>query len=133
MTTSETACRSLASVAVSAILLYSQPALSTDQHADAVVAPQLSQATDDSSKIDQVRKAIVRNHLTSLKSQCLLFDVDSNDPDATFVDVRERHGGQCGGDPSVEPRLFTIRIDRKTGKMSTDARSDTGEFKPLED
>jgi hypothetical protein len=45
--------------------------------------------------------------------------------------VRERHGGDCGGDPGTAPRLFTIAIDTVTWSVTTDAGSPGGTMEPL--
>ena len=53
-----------------------------------------------------------------------------------MVDVREKHNEQCGGDPTTAPRLFSYEIDRRSGKMKTDAAAPnsewTGEYRAIE-
>jgi len=36
------------------------------------------------------------------------------------VNVVEKHGGVCGGDPEVSPRLFSVYVDVTSHKMATD-------------
>ena len=52
------------------------------------------------------------------------------------VDVREKHDAQCGGDPATAPRLFSYEIDRRSGKMKTDAAAPdsewTGEYRAID-
>ena len=36
-----------------------------------------------------------------------------------YVDVRSNNM-KCGGDPNVEPRLFSYTVNKRTGKLATD-------------
>ena len=99
-------------------------------------------ATDSQSQQDSqnakdrtliaVRKAIRQAHLTDRRDECLAYRFDSNESeDAYLVEVMENHRrASCGGDPQTQPRLFTIRVDKKTQAMSTDQGS-PGRFRPL--
>jgi len=49
-----------------------------------------------------------------------------------IIDVREKHGGSCGGDPNVSPRLFSIGIEQSTGVIWSDAKSMLGQLERLE-
>ena len=44
------------------------------------------------------------------------------------VDVSEKYDVQCGGGPATAPRLFSYEIDRRSGKMKTDAAAPDGEW-----
>lgn len=70
--------------------------------------------------IDLVEKSIVKNKLTTLKTECLSFVHGGNDI-YYEIDVREKHNEQCGGDPETAPKLFTYMINKKTGRLKTDA------------
>ena len=50
--------------------------------------------------------------------KCMRFYVDETDE--TFeIDVRSNNA-KCGGDPNVEPRLFSYTVDKGTGELATD-------------
>jgi hypothetical protein len=68
-----------------------------------------------------------------LADECISYQFDGSSSREDFlVDVRENHGKpKCGGDPNTSPRLFTVRVSKRTGDMSTDANSPFGEFRPL--
>ncbi|MEO8659660.1 MAG: hypothetical protein ABI693_14405 [Bryobacteraceae bacterium] len=80
-----------------------------------------------------VSQAIRANRLTGLADECLAYRFDATTlKDAYEVEVRENHKyAKCGGDPAVSPRLFSVRISRTDGSMTTDQGSPTGEFHPL--
>lgn len=48
------------------------------------------------------------------------------EPDVDSVDVIEKHGGGCPGDPQVQHRLFTVNVNKKTHEMTSDI-NDPGE------
>jgi hypothetical protein len=75
--------------------------------------------------------AIRSNRLTTLPDECLQYSVSTSD--AEFViEVRENHRRpECKGDPQTAPRLFDVRIDRKTGAMMTNANAAPDTFRPL--
>jgi hypothetical protein len=89
--------------------------------------------SDENRTVLAVSQAIRRNKLTKLADECISYQFDgSSSNDDFLVDVRENHGNpKCGGDPSTAPRLFTVRVSRRTGEMATDAHSPSGEFHPL--
>ncbi|KAE9539235.1 hypothetical protein [Ursidibacter maritimus] len=37
------------------------------------------------------------------------------------ISVYEKHNEQCGGDPETTHRLMSYEVDKKTGKMRSDA------------
>jgi hypothetical protein len=89
--------------------------------------------SDEDRTVLAVSQAIRRSNLVKLADECISYQFDgSSSNDDFLVDVRENHGKpKCGGDPSTAPRLFTVRVGKRTGEMSTDAHSASGEFHPL--
>jgi hypothetical protein len=82
--------------------------------------------------LESIRQTISKNRMSKLPSQCIaLEEMDTTNPHLLLVSVREKHGGDCGGDPGVSVRLFSVQLDLKTGKMLSDAGSVDGEFKAL--
>ena len=77
-------------------------------------------------------RAAAANHthqLTSLRLECL--SLIASDAKGFFdVDVRERHTPACGGDPLTGPRLFTVRIRKRDGRMTSDV-CDGVYYRPL--
>lgn len=73
--------------------------------------------------VDLVKKSIVKNKLIDSKLECLWFDYDETDNNNAYyeIDIREHHTEQCGGDPETAPRLFSYKVDKKTGKLCTDS------------
>ena len=78
--------------------------------------------------IQRVSESVARNRLTSLKPECLMFMAEKTRTGYRVDDVREKHDAQCGGDPATAPRLFSYEIDRRSGKMKTDAAAPNGEW-----
>ncbi|MFZ4833979.1 hypothetical protein [Rouxiella sp. Mn2063] len=37
-----------------------------------------------------------------------------------LVDVVEKHGGECGGSPEIQHRLFSVYVDQVTHQMLSD-------------
>jgi hypothetical protein len=64
-------------------------------------------------------KAIHQYHLTTLKDDCGRLDV-REEPSRFDVDVVEVHDAACGGDPQTQPRLFTVRVRKSDGWMTSD-------------
>ncbi|RJT46505.1 hypothetical protein [Rahnella woolbedingensis] len=50
-----------------------------------------------------------------------------------LVDVLEKHGGKCKGDPETHPRIFSVYVSQKTHEMASDKDDLTGDgiLKPL--
>lgn len=42
------------------------------------------------------------------------------EPGIDLVNVVEKHGGACPGDPETQPRLFSVYVDQKTKQMMSD-------------
>lgn len=85
--------------------------------------------------VSQVIQSVERHKLTILKPECLMFMAEKTKQGYT-VDVREKHDAQCGGDPATAPRLFSYEIDRRSGKMKTNAAAPdsewTGEYRAID-
>jgi len=95
-------------------------------------APKNDPSEEDKTVL-AVSNAIRKNHLTDRQDECLAFQFNPNPKkDFFLVDVRENHHyAKCGGDPNTSPRLFSVMVDKKSGKMSTDQGSTDGAFHPL--
>ena len=52
-------------------------------------------------------------------TKCMRFYVDETDEEFE-IDVRSNNE-KCGGDPNIEPRLFSYIVNKKTGKLLTDS------------
>ena len=93
----------------------------------------------DDRLINRVVAAIQQHHLTTARPETLMFSChDSNDGKFREVDVRENHEATPKADPNVAPRLFTVRVEKRTGALSTDATrvdgkvfSYDGDYRPL--
>lgn len=80
----------------------------------------------------KVYNAIYDNALTSVKGECLSFDIDEDYTDYYFISVKENHSKvECPGDDSVSAKIFDMKIDKKTGLIYTDEGSDAGVFREL--
>jgi hypothetical protein len=68
--------------------------------------------------VDQV----IRRHrlLSPAEYRCSLFTLDSVTRQTIEATVREKHDAQCGGDPEVSPRRFSLAIDRRSGAARWD-------------
>jgi hypothetical protein len=83
--------------------------------------PPPPKVADDAAAVAQVSATVASHKLTTLKPECLSYVPYPRDAQAIIVDVHELHNAACGGDPDVAPRLFTIEVDRASGRMRTDA------------
>lgn len=76
--------------------------------------------------------AIHDNHLTSVKGECLAFDVDDSNDGYVLIPVRENHSKpQCGGDDGTSAKLFDLRIRKSDGQVYTNQGSDPDDFRAL--
>ncbi len=83
--------------------------------------------------INQAKKIVTKYKLSELPLICLKFDVlEKLFEGKRIIDVREKHGGSCGGDPNISPRLFSIGIEQSTGVIWSDAKSMLGQLERLE-
>jgi hypothetical protein len=74
--------------------------------------------------------AIHKFHLTTLMDECGRVDVI--DKRSYFeVVVRERHTQGCGGTLETGPRLFSIRVRKYDGRLTSDAY-DGVSYKPVD-
>lgn len=100
-------------------------------------APASSAGTDadadaDDAVIERVSVVIRKHHLTSLKDECIDYLVDDSDGATIDIDVHEKHDDRCGGDPNTSPRLFSFKLDRASGQLTTDALDlADGDFQPI--
>jgi hypothetical protein len=76
------------------------------------------------------KKAVQSYNLTSIANECLAFQILKKNEKKYLVNVREKHSGECGGDPMVEPRLFSLYIE-KNKHLTTDAYSPAMKFEAL--
>lgn len=92
-----------------------------------------STSSDEDAVIARVSAAIRKHQLTSLKDVCLDYMVDDSDGATVDIDVHEKHDTICGGDPETSPRLFSFKLDRASGQLTTDALDlADGDFQPIE-
>jgi hypothetical protein len=90
-------------------------------------------ASGEDAAIRRVGAAIRKHRLTELTDACLLYMVDQAGADSIDIDVHEKHDATCGGDPATSPRLFSFKLERATGRLTTDALDPADpEFKPLD-
>lgn len=76
--------------------------------------------------------AIYDNALTSVKGECLMFDIDESQADYYFISVKENHSRpECSGDENISVKIFDIRIDKKNGLIYTNEGSSSGLFRKL--
>lgn len=84
----------------------------------------------EAEAIQRVVGAIRTFELTTLSDQCWLMGVTER-PARFDFEIRERHTPECGGDPLTKPRLFTVRIRKHDGRMTSDVYDSTT-FRPLD-
>lgn len=90
------------------------------------------EAGDQSDFIAKAKQATIKYELTTRPIECLIYEVlDKKNKGKIVVDVREKHGGKCGGDPSTSPRAFSVAFDESTGKVWSDANSLLGQLEKM--
>ncbi len=68
----------------------------------------------------QVKKTVESQKLT-VQPACVNYLLTKDaEPGLDLVDVVEKHGGVCPGDPQVHHRLFSVYVDQKTKQMASD-------------
>ncbi len=73
---------------------------------------------DEAIKV--VKKSIIKHNLSGKSgTKCMKFYIDETEEDFQ-VDVRSNNE-KCGGDPGVEPRMFSYTVNKKNGKLKTDS------------
>ena len=75
----------------------------------------------------QIQKDKLYDSWTTLS--CLLFLTEEKTKDHFDIAIREKHGGQCAGDPNTSPITDRFRLDRFTKKIQWRDPVD-GEFLP---
>ena len=86
-----------------------------------LATPACAQSRPDDALAARAVAIVKKHHLSSEPIACLGFVVNrSAQPGVDDVDVREIHNTKCGGDPSVEPRLFSLYFDQKTPRVAVD-------------
>jgi len=86
--------------------------------------------TSENTAIRLATNAIHKFHLTTLKDECGLLDVVDK-PSYFDIVVRERHTEGCGGSAETGPRLFSVRVRKRDGRLTSDAY-DGVSYKPVD-
>ena len=77
----------------------------------------------ENEAVKLVIKSVIKHNIYGMKNEndfeCFRFYVDETDEEFE-IDVRSNNE-KCGGDPNVEPRLFSYIVNKKTGKLATDS------------
>jgi hypothetical protein len=60
---------------------------------------------------------------------CLSFLVEEKTKDYIDIAIREKHGGQCPGDPNISPIVDRFRVHRITKRVKW-YKPEEGEFQP---
>lgn len=85
-----------------------------------LLVPGIAQAQDKNAVIQQVKTTVEKEKLvTNPACTDYLFTPDGQ-PGLDLVDVVEKHGGACPGDPQVQHRLFSVYVDQQTKQMISD-------------
>ena len=93
---------------------------------------EIVQGDNQDEIIVEAKQIVDKYKLTTIKPACLYYDVLNAKYDGMqMIDVREIHGGECGGDARTAPRLFSIGVDEKNNTIWTDANSLTSELERL--
>lgn len=96
-----------------------------------VSAPAVSgQVKSEDEAIRLVLSAVHKFHLTTLKDECIATESVEGSKRFEIV-VREHHTQSCGGDPETEPRLFSVRVRKSDGLLSSDVY-DGVSYKPVD-
>lgn len=75
--------------------------------------------TEDSSLL-QVEE-VIKAHKLVPNAACVNYLLTKNaEPGVDLVDIVEKHGGDCPGDPETQPRLFSVYVDQKSKQMISD-------------
>ncbi len=88
--------------------------------------------TTGDAAILKTSQAIRESHLGNRPDDCYSYKIASQTKKYYEVEVNEfHHHRECPGDPESFPHLFSVRISRVNGKVSTDAKSTAGKFTSL--
>lgn len=76
-------------------------------------------APDRAAMFQAMTRAIERNRLTTLPTRCILYRGAVEGPNYLDVSVHELHDAkrQCKGSPYTSPRLFSLRYEKRTGRV----------------
>lgn len=77
---------------------------------------------------DPINKSVVKSVKNTVEQEKLVTNPECTDylfsknaqPGLDLVNVMEKHGGNCPGDPHIQHRLFSVYVDQKTGQMLSD-------------
>lgn len=79
---------------------------------------------DDSALVRHLRVVVTHNGMSHDRPDCLLFVVNGNDPpNASRIDVMQKHSGTCPGPKGDLPKLFTLQVDRMNRIIQSDQGS----------
>ncbi len=86
-----------------------------------VTTPAWAVYTDQQLR-EHVRQAVIDHHLY-VQPDCMDYIITRKaQPGVDEIELREDHeSAKCGNDPRSAHRLFEVYVDRRTGKMATDA------------
>ncbi|EHM5999258.1 hypothetical protein ACN3YA_000640 [Salmonella enterica subsp. enterica serovar Putten] len=77
------------------------------------------------SPVAQQVKNIVEKQKLVREPQCVDYVyIPDSEPSIDVVDIVEKHGGSCSGDPQTAPRIFSVFVNKKTHKMESDIDMD---------
>ncbi|MBF7996398.1 hypothetical protein [Rahnella laticis] len=100
----------------------------------AVVTSFYSQADEmQDPSILLVKKTVEHENLVS-DIHCVDYSLTKNiEQGVDLVNILEKHGGKCGGDPQAQHRIFSVYVDQKTHEMASDKddMSGDGNLTPL--
>ena len=83
---------------------------------------EMVQVDNQDEIIARAKHIVAKYKLATIKPACLHYDVlEEKYHGKLMINVREVHGGECGGDAQTAPRLFSIGIDEKNNTVWTDA------------
>jgi hypothetical protein len=97
-----------------------------------LVLPFANAASAVKTEDEAIRRVVAAVHkfkLTTLSDGCWVMSVTEERTRFELV-IREDHKPKCGGDPLTGPRLFTVFVRKRDGRMTTDAY-DGEDYQPL--
>lgn len=84
--------------------------------------------------VQLVKKALEEKRLIVFPECTDYLYIPDNEPGVDVINVVEKHGGKCPGDPQTQPRLFSVSVDKTTHKMESDINDpEEGVFSPLQE
>lgn len=70
--------------------------------------------------VQLVKKTLEQKKLLASPECTDYLYIPDNEPGIDVVNVVEKHGGDCPGDPQIQHILFSVFVDQKTHKMESD-------------